>query len=529
MIEWIRGHCLSDTETLRQEPCLWKDRRLVFCLVSVLIWGLIAHGYGFLNCNFSHDSLNAFYADTREDQWKLENGRFIVPVYRALFRGRFALPWLIGLLALVFIGLSLFLMARMLKLHSPLLLVLTSGILTVNLSVTAQTATYIHELDCNCLALLLAVGAVYLWYFYRGWLPFLGGSALIFLSLGIYQSYFAAAATLMILLSLMDLFQEEDVSFVFLRGLRGIAVLLTAMAGYCLFSEILRRVFHVAATYEILEQSANILQDLPRLIGGTYSNFFRALHNPAYPDSFRGVLYLVDFMLLAELACILIRRRREPVRLLLIAALLCVLPFVMNLTFLLAQGDQVHDLTYYSVWLVWLLYLLVTFHPAAGSVKGRWPKVVCVFLVGMILWQNVVFANTAYMKKQVAEKATYSTITRVLDRIEQREDYVYCETPVAFIGTGGGIRFPDEYGNMRKLVGLHLNDSIGVDIPFDFYNAYRAYFRYVLDYPIVLCGEAKWRELKNSDTVARMPAFPSPDCIQMIDGVLVVKMGEEAE
>ena len=168
MRKWIRENRLSPTDALRQEPSLRKDRRLLLCLISVLCWGLIAHSYGFFNCNFSHDSLNAFYATPRENQWKLENGRFIVTVYRALFRGNFALPWLIGLLALFFVGLSLFLMARMLKLHNPLLLVLTGGIMCVNLSFTAQTATYIHELDCNYLALLLAVGAVYLWYFYRG-------------------------------------------------------------------------------------------------------------------------------------------------------------------------------------------------------------------------------------------------------------------------------------------------------------------------------------------------------------------------
>ena len=30
MLEWIRGHCLSATEELRQEPPLLKDRRLLF-------------------------------------------------------------------------------------------------------------------------------------------------------------------------------------------------------------------------------------------------------------------------------------------------------------------------------------------------------------------------------------------------------------------------------------------------------------------------------------------------------------------
>lgn len=526
MMKWIFENCLSSAEQLRQEPPLLKDRRLVLCLISVLCFGLIAHGYGFLNCNFSHDSLNAFYATPRENQWKLENGRFIVPVYRALFRGNFALPWLVGLLTLLFIGLSLYLMARMLKLRHPLLLVLAGGLLTANLSVTAQTATYIHELDCNYLALLLSVSAVYLWYDYRGWLPFLGSAALIFLSLGIYQSFFAVAVTLMILLSLKDLFEDVDVSSVFLRGLQGIGTLLLAIVGYTLFSSILCRLFHLTQPYQAT-QSAEILRNLPQLVSGAYADFFRALHNRAYPDGFQFVLYAVDILLLAALVWALAQKRKEPIRLLLMVALLGLTPLAMNVTFLLTQGNQVHELTYYAIWMVWLVYLLLTFHPGICPMTRRWPKVISVCLVGMILWQNVVFANTAYMKKQVAEKATYSTITRVLDRIEQREDYVYCETPVAFIGTGGGIAYPMAYGNMHRLVGLHLNDSIGVDIPFDFYNAYYAYFCYVLDYPIILCDGAKWQELRNSDAVSQMPAFPNPNCIQMMDGILVVKMGPD--
>ena len=529
MMEWIQKNCLYATEDLRQEPSLLKDRRLILCLLCALCWGLIAHSYGFFNCSFSHDSLNAFYADAREMQWKLATRRFLVPVYRALFRGDFALPWLIGMLALVFIGLSLYLMARMLKLHRPLLLVLAGGILTTNLSVTAQTATYIHELDCNYLALLLAVGAVYLWYFYRGWLPFLGSAVLIFLSLGIYQSFFAAAATLMILMSLADLYRDKDVCLIIRRGLLGIGVLLLGLAAYCVFSELLLRLLHLQRTYGIAAQSASILRDLPRLLSGTYADFFRGLNNPAYPDSFRLVLYATDILLLAGLIHILIQKRREPLRAALMAALLLLMPLAMDVTFLLTQGNQVHELTYYAIWMVWLLYLLTAFRPGTPPSNRRWGKAVCVCLIGMILWQNVVFANTAYMKKQVAEKATYSTITRVLDRIEQREDYVYRETPVAFIGTGGGIDYPTGYGNMHKLVGLHLNNSIGVDTPLPYYNAYQAYFRNMLDYPIVLCEESKWWELNNSSEVSKMPAFPSPDCIAMIDGVLVVKMGPDTE
>ena len=33
MIEWLHGHCLSGMEALRQEPGIWKDRRLAVCLI----------------------------------------------------------------------------------------------------------------------------------------------------------------------------------------------------------------------------------------------------------------------------------------------------------------------------------------------------------------------------------------------------------------------------------------------------------------------------------------------------------------
>ena len=523
MKEWIRTHRLSAAEDLRQEPCLWKDRRLILCLVSVFAWGLLAHGYGFLHSSLSHDELNAFYATPTEYQWKQRIGRFFVPFFQELMRGDLALPWVVGMLALLFIGLSLYLMVRMLGLHDRLQIALAAGILTTNLTVTAQTASFLHELDCNFLALLFAVCAVYLWHTRRGWLSSAGACALVFLAIGIYQSYFAVAVTLMMLLCLAALYQDADVRATVLQGVRGIAILAVSIAAYGLFSAVFYKATGMARKYDLVETNGFPLFYL-RLLPKTYEDFFRALFNDAYPRQFLPVLYLAGAAFVVSLIRILVQKRKEPARVVLMAALLCLLPLAMNITFLLAKGGGIHDLTYYALWFIWLMHLLAAFRPAAGSSRLR--RLLCVVLIGAILWQNVLIANTAYMKKEAAEKGTYSKLTRVLNRLEQREDYVFGETVVAFIGTGGGLGDLHEYGSVSNLVGMGYNDSIAECPPNDVYDTYDAYFRYVLNYPINLCDPDTSEQLHSNPVVVGMPAFPHRDCIRVVNGILVVKLGD---
>ena len=69
-----------------------------------------------------------------------------------------------------------------------------------------------------------------------------------------------------------------------------------------------------------------------------------------------------------------------------------------------------------------------------SALLRRFVMWVAYVLVAVLLVQNVTIANTAYVKKELDADATLSTMTRVADQLEQREDYVLGETPVAFIG-----------------------------------------------------------------------------------------------
>jgi hypothetical protein len=62
-----------------------------------------------------------------------------------------------------------------------------------------------------------------------------------------------------------------------------------------------------------------------------------------------------------------------------------------------------------------------------------------------------------------------------------------------------------------------------------YYNGYGAYFKYVLNNPGRMCDHRTWNRLQLDERALAMPAFPAADCIREIDGILVVKMGEQFE
>ena len=75
-------------------------------------------------------------------------------------------------------------------------------------------------------------------------------------------------------------------------------------------------------------------------------------------------------------------------------------------------------------------------------------------------------------------------------------------------------------GRTSGVQGLTANDQIKN------YRDYEEYFQYVLNIPIDLCTEEQRSALWEMQEVKAMPVFPDEECMQTVDGILVVKMGE---
>lgn len=201
------------------------QREFIFCLLAVFAWGLLAHAYGFLQDSFSHDALNAIYSGSVENTWKIQIGRFLSFPYRTLFRGALTVPWLIGVLSLFWISISVYLTVHMFKIKSRLLLILVAGIFTANICVSCLTATYIHDLDIDMFALMMATCAAYSWYI-NSKKGFVLGAVFSFIALALYQSYISVTIVLIMFFCILSLLNGESFKKIWTSGLKAIAMIL---------------------------------------------------------------------------------------------------------------------------------------------------------------------------------------------------------------------------------------------------------------------------------------------------------------
>lgn len=525
----------SITNTKRNIFNYLKENKklLLCCLISSFLWGFIAHAYGFLHNNLSHDVLNAFTALPGEEGWKIELGRFFVPIYRMFFRGPLSLPWLIGIIGMFWLSLSVYLTVRLLKVENKILIILIAGLMVTNITLTSQIATYLYEFDFNALALLASIGAVTFWRTRNRWKQFLLAPLCLLLSLSIYQAYITVTVTLMIWLSLMDLLDQKKIRSVLIEGVIGIFFLLIGMLLYLFVGKLVYAVTGITPQPRTdmfhLNNILDTILSFFSLLSPTLTNLRNNIFHTAYPQAVLAVLFWSSTLLaFIQFIKLLIVKHFELTRSLLACLLLFILPLGMNCIYLIISGQGMHDLMCYASWFVYifLLYFSTQINTPA-MLSGRFSKAIRLLayaLTVFILFQNIVIANTCYVKKEMEATATLSTMTRVVAALEQHEDYHYRETTVAFIGADSSNENIYGFEKVDSITGMWSKTPIPADTSLYYYNVYKTYFDYVLNYPINLCSDEVHAQLVNDPRVQTLPSFPNANAIQMIDGVLVVKM-----
>lgn len=518
-------------EVLRR---LEQDRpRLVTALAATFAIGLAAHGYAFFDNNVSHDSLREFHAEILGNDLKLGSGRVLTPLYRDLLGSDVTMPWFTGVLALLWIGLAVWLVARIFRVESKPAIVLMAGIFTANITIAATAATYIHDLDSYMFAMLCAAGAAYLWNREPGgWLL---GWALAAVSMGIHQSYAFLTVSLAMMVCILELMEGAAFREVLTKGLKAIGMLLLGAGAYFLMLKgglLLTGSALSSGDYNSLDQMAGLgLSNLGSLIAGAYGDWFSRLWN-AY-SSYPGILvkgmtalfFLID---LTALGVFLLEKKRGWGEKLLCLALAALLPLGMNLAYVLALGE-IHDLMVYPTWMFYLLTLLLA-RWLCGHLPGRragsWQKALCMLLIGVVLYGNVRFSNGMYVKKNLEYDAYLSLMTRVVGRMEAFEGYRPGETPVVFVGLPQTFNrvipgFKD-YWNVTGMTGSSPIYTTEI-------SRYQAYFDYVMSLPIALADEDTWVRVQSEDSVRVMPSYPTEGFLAWHAGTLVVKLSNTSD
>ena len=485
------------------------QQRLLLCFAAVFLFGLAAHAYGFLRAGFSHDMLNALVVTPVETYWKMQLGRPGIVLYRRVLRGLIAAPWQLGLLSLVWLSLSCFLITGLFRIPSRLFTVLTAGILTANLSLIAMTATFLYEMDADLFAMLVGIVAVWLWD-RGGWKGAFAGVLLICFCVGTYQSMVSVPITLIMLLSMAALLRGEDFRAVFRKGLRALVML--ALGGL---------LYWVLVRLMCSWKGINLAMDSLSLFGRlahVYATWAAAFFQPAKSHVEPFVLAVNIALALLGLWHLLVWLKcgkaggKEK---LLLCALVLLLPLGMNT-----------DLMKTAFWLSGLALLLPVFLLPEEKPLGL-TRALSVLLLFALFCANIQTANVVYTRKSLEQNAALSLMTRVLYRMEEREDYVPGETAVVFAGVSDQLQeqipgFEATY----DITGCEEASPIEKALTSYNYHIYAAYFRYILNNPAVLADSDVWNRMQQDARVSAMPCYPDAESMQMLDGMLIVKMGD---
>lgn len=501
-----------------------------------LIFMALLHGYRYVSLGFSHDSLA--FAWQPDLEWQISLGRYMQPFYWWIIRGRIAAPFIVGVLSYGYMVGSVYGVASLLDLKAKTTLFLLAGLMCGSLAFIALDATYSHTADVYMLALMLNIAAAWLCLRGKRRVPsVLAAVVLLVISTGLYQAYLQVFTALTMVWALLRLLKTDDraIPEAVARCAQSFLALMLAMALFFVGYYVVMAVTGVEAV-----SRENSIGGMKVLSGAALVDMVKTTWKmPLWQlERLQGRIaplarMLTAVVLMTGAAATIFTARRSRVsawQALGMAVLVLLLPFGMNWICLFC-GGVVHDLMMYA-YIVPLLAALAANERAwnlaladEGKQIGKKTRAAaCVLPLAVLtlLFDRGIYANQIYLKKDLEYDATLSVMTRVVDRIEQVEGYIPGETPVEFLGDILRSQLTmtrPAFAHLGSLTGTEENYAI------TYADTFWMYLEDVMGYPI-----KRFRETKNEEqerVTDDMPCFPDKDSVQMVDGVVFVKLAAQ--
>ena len=206
------------------------------CFYSALLVGLFAHLYKIANWLPNWDSLVFRY----DAQNMIALGRWFLPVVCS-FSSFYDLPFLNGLVTILFHALSAVCICQILKVQKKITACLIGAVI-VSFPTVTSVMMYSYVADGYSIAFFLSALATLFMTRGKAW-DYALAAVLIALSMGIYQAYITVTITL-ILLKLIDEMLYAHTHLVTILK-KSLLMLVTGIGGAVLYSAVLKVLLHV--------------------------------------------------------------------------------------------------------------------------------------------------------------------------------------------------------------------------------------------------------------------------------------------
>lgn len=501
-----------------------KNSKVAF--LTAFVVALFTHMSILLSDVPNHDGLSSIYFD----QNMITSGRWFLEITAGI-SSFYSLPWLIGLLSIIYLSLTAAVIADLFEINNSLFAGLCAAVLVTFPSLAANFA-YVFTMDGYMLGLLLCVLSV---YFVKPskktekiGLSWLCGGIVLGFGMGTYQAYLCVTILICFFLTVKVLLSDNAVKGKIISVVRFVLMGITGLAVYYLMLQILLKIQGKSlATYQGINSMAEGNKiGLVKTVKLMYVDFinFTLKSKITMPNIFAVVALVVLVVLTVGLIAREAYKKgylKKVIFYLLAPVFVIVLPCLTNSILLISADVTYHVLMRYQ-WVIFVVFALSVISDNLENKEGNlwslisWVSVICAIVLS---FSYVVTDNIAYSNLQKKYEKTYAYCVRLADRIEQTEGY-YQGIPVAMVGVVGQDNFPTTDISSSVTGGL-----IGVPGDFLLYKGenYADFFKHYLGVTLNVLPEDYVIEFYNSDFYAKMPSFPDAGSVKVVDGILYIK------
>ena len=527
-METVQGKAYDSATVLKR----WYraiPRYMKAAFFSALLVGLLVHLYMLTNKLPNHDDIVGMFVSLDFVSY----GRWLSRFFEQ-FNTNLSMPWVNGVLALVFAALSAALIVRILNIKSTMFAGL-AGAVMVCMPVMANVFAYMCGADVFLIAVFLGVLGAY--FSDRGKFGFLIGAGLFTVVLAIYQTMALFGIALLVLKLLLDVLDCKRTNSEIRRTVwHSLASVVIAAV---LYIGLTKLILYVNSTNLLYANTADILSpkfsEIPQRILQCYQQFVAmALSRSPYFNThwMLGFYLLIVFSFCLLVGLLLVQNKQRGVWRTLVAVLLVlVFPVVLFSGYLAAGYAHILMLLPFSMLFLGLIALFCQFDSVvdSNSTKNiRFLRTLGSWFVALAMiaccYSWALYSNQVYFTLERKFDACYSLATRVVDRVEQLPEYTP-ETPVLIVGDFSAGSYPVAVPEAQD----GLPYSVGIGEPSEFYYM-KGYWGTVHNFIAGYLG-VRW-QLPDAQSVSKLveetndfsglPVFPAKGSVFYMDGVIVV-------
>ena len=493
--------------------------------VSVILFGLVAHLYMFMNKLPNLDdivTINSFGTTFRNGRWFL----WVVGAIAYHLDLVFSLPWVNGLITLILLGISAGLAAELLDMKSQTANVLLGAAIVVFPSWTS-TFFFMFTAPYYALAVLMAVASIWLMVRYKKGIVL--SVVLLACSLGIYQSYLPFTATFYVVLLFLMLFDEAYGYFDILK--KSLLYLLNIVLGVVFYFVCMK--LSLLITRQQLSQYKGVstmgrleLSRIPKILKTIGVNFFGVFLNNNLEISYNYItkgMYLVLFVLTTVLMIWLFAsflKKKDVLKAIETVVLAAVYVVAINAIYIMCERG-IYSLMYFS-YVFLILFPLALLDRCMKQIQEK-KIVIAEYVMMFVIIAGVLsychFANGQYVSMQLSFSQALSYYTTMVTKIKSVEGY-HEDMTVVF----SGIDITDEtlyHNEIMDTFTMTGRDNALAD-------AYskNEFIRYYCGFDAELTGPQILSE-QSKEILKHMPTYPNDGSIRILDNAVVVKLSEE--